>query len=238
MHYWGINNAPANPPHVNGIPTKLVHIRQYTLDMAYIPPYTKDETRKKFKRRIYDTLLRIEEVQHRATDIRIINKNPGIPWMRVWKNLHAAPITDKVKSIWYMAIHDIIPTKNRLAAIRMAPSDSCARCGKPDSLLHTITECTEAKIVWNWVRTRLGVILGMNPRNIPSDWLIRPAFRVWPQQRQTATLWILAHVVYYNLQSHRRLSLTDFLDFLKRARWKTYHSLGPPPDTGSYLENL
>ena len=206
--------------------------------MAYISPYTEVDTRKTFKRRIYDTLLCMEEAQHRTTNIRIVNKNPEILWRRVWTNLHAAPVTDRVKSKWYMAIHDIVPTKNRMAAIRMVSDDACARCGEPDSLQHTLTECTEAKIIWNWTRTQLGTILRMDPRDIPSDWTIRPAFRFWPQQRQTATLWILAHVVYYHLQSHRRMSLTDFMDFLRRARWKTFHHTGPHPDAGKHLDNF
>ena len=32
--------------------------------------------------------------------------------------------------------------------------------------------------------------------------------------------WILANLIYYRLQTHRRLSLSDFMDFLRRSCWK------------------
>jgi hypothetical protein len=34
------------------------------MDMAYVPPYATAETRKAFKRRIYDVLMHIEAVKH------------------------------------------------------------------------------------------------------------------------------------------------------------------------------
>jgi hypothetical protein len=55
---------------------------------------------------------------------------------------------------------------------------------------------------------------------------------------QTALIWILAHLVYYRIQTHRRLSLRDFVDFLKRARWKAHFRKGQIPNTGRYLEQL
>ena len=180
----------------------------------------------------------MDEAKHCTPELRIVQKNPGIFWGRIWTNLHAAPVPDTVKSAWYAAIHDIVPTNNRLAAIRLTTTSSCARCGEPDSIQHTITECMEGRIIWTWTRAQLGVILRMDPKHIPPDWPIRPAFMYWPQQRQAALLWIIAHLVYYRLQSHKRLSLKDFMDFLRRARWKTYHRAGKHPNTGRYLDLL
>ena len=60
----------------------------------------------------------------------------------------------------------------------------------------------------------------------------------WPPQRQAALVWIIAHLVYYRLQSNRRLSLKDFMDFLRRARWKAYHRSSNRPKTGRYLDLL
>ena len=36
--------------------------------------------------------------------------------------------------------------------------------------------------------------------------------------KQAAIIWIVAHLVAYRLQTQRRLSLTDYMDFLQRAR--------------------
>ena len=52
------------------------------------------------------------------------------------------------------------------------------------------------------------------------DWKIRLAFTLWPPQRHAAVLWILANLVLYRLQTDRRLSLSEFMDFLRRSCWK------------------
>jgi hypothetical protein len=41
----------------------------------------------------------------------------------------------------------------------------------------------------------------------------------------------LAHLVYYLIQTHRLLSLRDFMDFLKQARWKAHLRKGQIPST-------
>jgi hypothetical protein len=128
-----------------------------------------------------------------------------------------------VKSAWFAAIHDIVPTRDRLAFIHLANTPSCVRCGEPDSIQHTITECTEGRLIWNWTRSKLGIILRMDTGHKPPDSTIRPAFQLWPPQRQAALIWIMTHLVYYCLQSYRRQTLKDFMHFLKRAGWKTHH---------------
>ena len=161
--------------------------------------------------------------------------NPGIPWRRIWTHLHASVVRDMVKSAWFAAIHDTVPTNDRLAAIQLTNTSSCTRCGEPDSIQHTINECTEGRLIWTWTRAKLGMILRMDPRHIPPDWPIRPAFHYWPPQRQAALLWIIAHLVCYRLQSNRRLNHKKFMDFLRRARWKAYHRSSNRPNTGRYL---
>jgi hypothetical protein len=135
--------------------------------------------------------------------------------------------------------HDIVPTNDRLAAIHLTNASSCAKCGKPDSIQHTITECMEGRLIWTWTREeKLGMILRMDPRHITHDWLIRPAFQFWPPQRQATLLWIITHLVYSRLQSSRRLSRTYFREFVRRARWKPCQRTSPRPYTGRYLDLL
>ena len=57
----------------------------------------------------------------------------------------------------------------------------------------------------------------LDHRHIPSDWTMCPTFHYWPKQRQVATLCVLAQFVHHH-QTHRRLSLQDYMDFLKRER--------------------
>ena len=55
-------------------------------------------------------------------EMRIVKQWPHNDWDRVWRNLHTAWITNTLKSTWYNIIHDLIPTQERLAAIRLAAS--------------------------------------------------------------------------------------------------------------------
>jgi hypothetical protein len=55
-------------------------------------------------------------------------------------------------------------------------------------------------------------------------------------QKQAAVLWVLAHLVQYHLHTHRRLSLLDYMDFLRRSSWKLYHQVLRPLVTGRYLD--
>jgi hypothetical protein len=79
-------------------------------------------------------------------------------------------------------------------------------------------------------------MLRVDLRYISPEWTIRPAFRHWPARKQSAVLWVLAHLVHYRLQAQRRRSLLDYMDFLRRARWKLYRQARRPLVTGRYLD--
>jgi hypothetical protein len=172
---------------------------------------------KAVKRRPYEVLLKMDQTTTQLNEIRILRKYPTIPWTRVWKNLHAARLPDTITSMWYAAIHDIIPTHERLAAIHLVPNETCQRCGAQDTLQHRITECEEGPVIWNWTRTRFAALLRMHPQYILDKWTLRPISHYSLAQKQVAVIWIMAHLVAYRLQTQRRLSLIDYMDFLKRA---------------------
>ena len=142
----------------------------------------------------------------------------------------------RIKSTWYAAIHDIIPTNERLAAVHLPSTMSCARCGATDTLLHRITKCEEGPVIWTCTRARTAALLPIHPKYISEEWTIRPMSRYWPPQKQAAIVWIMAHLVTYGLQTQRRFSLADYMDFLKRGRWKEYHRSTKPPTVGRYLD--
>ena len=96
--------------------------------------------------------------------------------------------------------------------------------------------CGEGPVTWNWTKKLLAYILRVDHRQITQNWTIRPDFQHWPPQRQAAVLWIVAHFVHYRLLSQRRLSLQDYVDFMRRARWKLYQQPLSPRPTGRYLE--
>jgi hypothetical protein len=118
------------------------------------------------------------------------------------------------------------------------PTTACSRCGETDTLLHRITRGEVGPMIWMWTRARIAAILRVHPQHISEEWTLRPIFHFWPPQRQAAIVRIVAHLVTYQLQTQRRLSLADYIDFLKRARLKEYHRKSKHPLVGRYLEVL
>jgi hypothetical protein len=125
------------------------------------------------------------------------------------------------KAAWYKVINDILPTNERLHRICISSTDRCRHCDKQDTLQHRLTECGEGELIWTLTRQQLALILQTTPGRIPSEWLMRPHFTIWPPTRRRAVQWILANVVFFRTQMQRELTLHDLLDFLKRSKWKT-----------------
>jgi len=173
-----------------------------------------------------------------TSELRIVRKYTGIAWQRVWTNVHTTGFSDHIKSAWYTAVHEIIPTNERLAAIHLTTTTSCVRCGATDTLLHRLISCEEGSVIWTWTKTRMAAILRIVPTHIPEEWTLRPNFHHWPLQKQAAIIWIVAHLVAYRLQTQQRLSLTDYMDFFQRASWKEYHRTPKTPTVRRYLDML
>ena len=135
-------------------------------------------------------------------------------------------------------MHELIPINERLVTIQLAETDRCTKCGKSDSLQHRLSQCGEGSEIWNWTRARLAAITRTDPCHIPEDWTLRPDFHFWCPPKQAALLCRLAHWVEYQTQSHRRLSLQDYTDILRRARWKAYQLPARRSAVGSYFDIL
>ena len=107
-----------------------------------------------------------------------------------------------------------------------------------DTLAHRISKCNEGPVIWNWTKARMAAILRLHPSTIPEDWALLLTYKFWLAKKYTAITWMLAHFVCYRLQTHRRQSLKDYLDFLRRARWKVYHHPRRSCKVGRYLDVL
>ena len=101
---WDLPSKQRNPPNIYQVPSTLPYFRQYAVDMACLTPYSTDETRKHFKRRIYAVLLRMAEAALGPSEPRIVRKHPEKTWKHIWTNLHTTGLTDTLKSTWYIAI--------------------------------------------------------------------------------------------------------------------------------------
>jgi hypothetical protein len=182
MDMLKLTHIMRNPPNVPRIPLKLLHIRQYARDMAHVLPYNAADTRTTFKQRIYEVLHNMERAKYGIHEPRIVRNNTGIQWRRIWTNLHSPLVPEMVKSAWFATSQGIVPTRDRLASIHLANTPFCVRCGEPDSIQHTITECMDGRLIWNWTRSKLGIILRMDTRHIPPDSTTRPAFQLCPRK--------------------------------------------------------
>lgn len=60
-----------NPPEAKRIPSKTVHLRQYAINMANMAKPDMTETRKAFKKRVYDIISSLENARHNPPTIRI-----------------------------------------------------------------------------------------------------------------------------------------------------------------------
>ena len=90
----------------------------------------------------------------------------------------------RVKSIWFMVIHDLTPTNDRLAKIQRSESNQCPHCDQEDTLIHRLTECSEGIDFWRGTRFRIAIILRTDPQHILPEWTVRPSFHFWPPQSQ------------------------------------------------------
>jgi len=166
--------------------------------------------------------------------MRIERLWPTIEWPRIWKNLWTAPVTDSTKTTWYKIIHDIVPTKERLHKIRIVPTENCGLCDRKGTLLHRLAECGDGRYQWEWTKKRLAIML----RWVPEEWLPRLHFILWPQQRLRAVLWVLAQFVGFRSQLERNLTFQDYIDFLRRTKYKFYRKRNRITQVGNYLSIL
>ena len=97
-------------------------------------------------------------------------------------------------------------------------------CAQPDTLIHRLTDCSEGINIWLWTPVRIATILQTDPKHVLPEWTVCPTFYFWPPQRHGAIQWILSHIVYYRTQLRYQVSLAEYADFMRRARWKVFQA--------------
>jgi hypothetical protein len=98
-----------------------------------------------------------------------------------------------------------------------------------------LIECGEGERLWGWTRRKMEEILRMDPRYIPSEWILRPHFSLWPPQRHCAVLWLVAQLVLYRGQQKQELTQHDYMYFIRRKKWKIYQQKTRRERVGNYL---
>jgi len=130
-------------------------------------------------------------------------------------------------------------TNERLIKIRLT-ENTLQPLGRRDTVQHLIMECRKRADIWLWTRTRIAQILRTDIHSTRLDYpptvpLLPPSP---PPQRQGAILWTLAHTVYCRIQHRNRLFPANYADYMRRARWKAYHTPHRQNKVGNYLDTL
>jgi hypothetical protein len=221
MEYWGVKKRSPNPPAANSGPKQLGYLWGMYTHSAYIEERGKLESTREYKLRIYKTMTSLFGPAPENI-MRIQQKWPNQNWTAIRKNLHEAPVPENMRGEWFKLIHGLTPTNARLHAINISPTDKCTIWKQTDTIQHRITECVEGQETWNWVCKKLAMIIRIDPKYIPADWVVRPYFYLWPPQKHRAVLWILVHMAVYRTQRSQPLTAIDIMDLTRRSRWKAY----------------
>jgi hypothetical protein len=67
------------------------------------------------------------------------------------------------------------------------------------------------------------------------EWLLKPDFYLWSQKRHPAVLWLIANMAIERTQHDRTLTMVDYLEFMKRAKWKLDKMKSRNRLVGNYL---
>jgi len=232
---WDLESQSNNPPCREKIPPALEYLRQYAMDAAYVPLQGSSESLQTYKRRMYDTLHTMLRAESGTQEMRITRLWSNTDWSTVWKNIGEAPVSGTNEAEWYEIIHEILPTNVRLHKIRMVSTDKCGNCDTAEMIEHRLIECAEGKRIWKWTRERLARMLGTDPERIPVEWLTCPHFNICPRKRHRAILWTLAKLVIFRIRQRLDLTLHDFIEFMRRTKWKMYQAQKRKEHVGDYL---
>jgi hypothetical protein len=98
-----------------------------------------------YRTRLFWAMHTVASAATPARPCRVEMLQPNFDWRRIWSNLHAACIPDTVRSVWYMAIHDILSTRERLHSIALDDTAHCTHCWQIDTLSHRLMHCGAGK---------------------------------------------------------------------------------------------
>jgi hypothetical protein len=106
--------------------------------------------------------------------------------------------------------------------IRLSSTDKRRHCEATDTLLYRITECGDGPKTRNWTTQKIAIIL-RTARNLSPDWLLRPQCAIWPPTRRRAVLWLLVHIVHFQLSPAYESMITTFISFIRKNKMDLYH---------------
>jgi hypothetical protein len=224
-----------NPPNWIRLPTALEYLRLYIQETAYVGAQGDRETDSQHKKRIYAVLTYAQSTKNTTSYIRVLTKFPQYNWAQIWQNINKRFLPQRIRTLWYIIVHDIVPTNSRLNTIKLHDTGHCQHCGQSDTIYHRFTSCTYTQAIWEWTRLRIACFLRTAPAEIRDTWITFPDFKLYPPQRHNAVVSMIGHMLGYEYDNFL-LTQHDYVDFLRRARKKTYQQHQRPTSCGKYLD--
>lgn len=213
LQHWSTVADLRNPPDLRIVPPSLKYLRTYLQEWCYLTE-AQLVPEGQLTRRIYADIFRLSPTPL----MRLLQLvPPNTDFRQLWRNISAPHLPAKVRSTWYMVVHDIVPTKERLYRIRMSASDSCSYCGQGDSILHRLTSCPRVRPVYIQAQAFLQRIHFPINRQ---EQFIRPDYLTTPRTRQNSALWIIGHTIHFLVNTDGQLDKDLYSAYLKRTRWK------------------
>ena len=126
---------------------------------------------------------------------KIIYKYEDLPWNEIWDRLNLPVLTSEIRDLMFMLIHNILPTRDRLARLGRRQDALCSAEDGNESAEHLFSACTRTQVVWAWARRK--IIHLMPQSNIyPSDFeLLHLAFE--PNTMEKEIVWVISHFCCY-----------------------------------------
>jgi hypothetical protein len=155
QQYWGLRKYRAKPPPKLAIPQSLEYMPQYASGMVCVDPLNQGKGKKVYRQRIYDALRGMGVAGSTPRENANCNAichggmGPGMDWSPYDLG------SDNIKATWFLVIHDLLPTNERLHRINLTETSRCKAYGAEDTRLHRLIECQRGKAVWDETRRRL-----------------------------------------------------------------------------------
>lgn len=147
-------------------------------------------------RNIYDALV----ASARPPVPSVVAKARSVDWPSVWTNITSAVLPAQVQELWWLAVHDIVPTRAHLHKIGRSDTASCPSCHVTDGMLHRLTACGEARTAWRWLRALVHKVTG---QPIAPRALVQPTITTTAPDRTAALLWAMGQTVAYITRAAR-----------------------------------
>ena len=153
---------------------------------------------------------------------------------QVWKRLHYSIVDSRVRDLFYLLIHNKLPTRERLFRIAVKPDPYCCECpgAEISDLEHIFCSCLESSVIWAWVKNKVLSLVG-SPALL--NWeLLNLFFPI--TQHENGLVWLISCYVWYIWENvvvlNRGVSLEKFFGFL------TFKFRGVEANVGNVLPGI